>query len=260
MDAFQTLLNTTDHRPFPPPTSAWVMKQTWRNVLFLNMPVNADALAETLPAGLEPDTYQGQAWVSIVPFQLAMTPRGFPHLLSETFWPIRFNELNVRTYVRFKNQPGVYFYSLDADDAFSVASARGLFGLNYFRAKMSMSLPKDVFTENIVFESRRRHAPYPSSVFSAHYQPESVRLEVKPGSLAEWLTSRWCFFCPNKSHGFIRGDIHHEQWPLYPARWHIEAESLLLDHQLPKAQGAMIGYFSPKVHVLAWPPQTVSLE
>ena len=91
------ILNTTAHRPWPMPSSPWVMTQTWHDLLFAHWPVDADVLREKIPSGFELDEFEGQAWLGVVPFHMTnVSPRGVPNVP----WMSAFAELNVRTYVR----------------------------------------------------------------------------------------------------------------------------------------------------------------
>jgi uncharacterized protein YqjF (DUF2071 family) len=240
-----SLLSQLEHRSIALAKGPWFSRQRWENLLFYNVPVDPAALALCLPQGMQPDTFEGQAWISIVPFQLCMTLRGLP----KKFWPIRFNELNVRTYVTVNGRPGVYFYSLDANDAFSVAMARWLFKLNYFNASMQVTLA----SKEVSFASKQTHTGIAHSTFSATYAPMGPVFTPQAGTLEDWLTSRWCFFCPASNGHFVRGDIHHEPWPLQPAEVSILHNTLLMDHGLPPALGKATAYFSKQVNVLAWP-------
>jgi uncharacterized protein len=54
------------------------------------------------------DTYEGTAYVGIVPFHMTgIRLRGLPPIPFTD----RFPELNVRTYVTLDGKPGVYFFS-----------------------------------------------------------------------------------------------------------------------------------------------------
>src|SRR5919197_218550 len=96
-------------RSKPPGTP--VMHQTWQDLLFLHWPIDPIALRPLIPAALDIDTFEGQAWIGITPFALtdlrvtAMPP--IPGLSS-------FDEVNVRTYVVHNGTPGIWFFSLDA--------------------------------------------------------------------------------------------------------------------------------------------------
>ncbi|MCA8944406.1 MAG: DUF2071 domain-containing protein, partial [Planctomycetes bacterium] len=89
-------LSFTDHRPWVLPERPWVLEMNWDDLLFLHWPVSAAALQERLPRGLEVDTFDGAAWVGVVPFFMRMRFRGLPPLPGGH----RFPELNLRSYVR----------------------------------------------------------------------------------------------------------------------------------------------------------------
>lgn len=73
----------------------------WRHVLFASWPIEPDRLAERLPAGLEPDTYEGRAYLSVVPFtNVGVRPNPLPSAVG-----VRLPELNLRTYVRLAADP-----------------------------------------------------------------------------------------------------------------------------------------------------------
>src|SRR5689334_9095081 len=58
------------HRPWPPPTTPWVMTQRWHDLLFAHWPVPEDVLRRVVPELLPIDTFNGQAWVGVVPFRM----------------------------------------------------------------------------------------------------------------------------------------------------------------------------------------------
>lgn len=57
-----------------------------------------------------------------------MTPFGVRNLRLRVTWPVAylstFPEINVRTYVTVDGKPGIFVFSLDADSALAVATAR----------------------------------------------------------------------------------------------------------------------------------------
>ena len=130
------LLKDLDHRPWPPPASPWVMTQTWYNLLFAHWPIAAETMRALLPPQLELDTFEGQAWIGVVPFGMA---RVYPRGTFSMPWLSRFLELNVRTYVTLGVKPGVFFFSLDAANSVAVALARRFFRLPYYHAHMRMA-------------------------------------------------------------------------------------------------------------------------
>jgi uncharacterized protein len=84
------------HRPWPLPSSKWVMAQRWSSLLFMHWEVRADALEALIPKPLALDRYGRTAWISIAPFYLShLRARGLPPFPGIS----AFAELNVRTYV-----------------------------------------------------------------------------------------------------------------------------------------------------------------
>lgn len=52
------------------------LEMGWRHLLFESWPVDPDAMAAHLPGRLEPNEYDGSAWLSVVPFALAWVALG----------------------------------------------------------------------------------------------------------------------------------------------------------------------------------------
>ncbi len=72
------------------------MRQVWRDLLFAHWPIPPDALRLLIPPGLTLDTFDGQAWLGIVPFRMSGIR---PRLLPALPWLSAFPELNARTYI-----------------------------------------------------------------------------------------------------------------------------------------------------------------
>ena len=120
-------LPPADHRPWPPPREPWVMAQSWQNALFAHWPLPPTTLRPFLPAGLELDTFDGEGWLGITAFVVAgVRLRGAPAIPGFS----TFAEVNVRTYVKAGNKPGVLFLSLDAASVAAVLGARAWFRLH----------------------------------------------------------------------------------------------------------------------------------
>lgn len=98
------------------------MYQRWRDLLFLHWEYPVEQIQQTLPPGLRVDTYHGQAYLGIVPFFMCdIRPRFLPAVRGIS----HFLELNLRTYVYDEaGVPGVWFYSLDANQRLAVKVAR----------------------------------------------------------------------------------------------------------------------------------------
>ena len=66
---WDNIARSAAHRPWPPPARPWVITQTWTDLLFAHWPVPPQTLRTLIPAGLELDTFDGQAWVGVIPFE-----------------------------------------------------------------------------------------------------------------------------------------------------------------------------------------------
>ncbi|MEL6537198.1 MAG: DUF2071 domain-containing protein, partial [Bacteroidota bacterium] len=102
---------TSIRNPVIIPDGPWRYYQEWNRALFMHWSVAETQLYDYLPKGLTLDTFQGQAWVSVVPFVLQKArPRGLPSVPGISDFP----ELNLRTYVLYNGVPGVYFLAIEA--------------------------------------------------------------------------------------------------------------------------------------------------
>src|SRR5262249_3202813 len=137
-----------------------------------------------------------------------VAPRGIRSLP----WISEFPELNVRTYVRVDDRPGVYFFSLDAGSALAVRAARTLFHLPYFAAVMSVTSRDG----NVDYDSRREDGS-PAAVFSATYRPIGEAFAAVNGSLEHFLTERYYLYNLDHRNAPYRLEIHHPPWRLQAA-------------------------------------------
>src|SRR5690606_19660805 len=105
------------------------------HLLFAHWHVDPALVQATLPTGLYVDTYEGHAYLGIVPFAME---RVRPARLPALPWFSSFLELNVRTYVHDADgRPGVWFYSLDCNQPLAVTYARWRYHLPYQHARMA---------------------------------------------------------------------------------------------------------------------------
>jgi uncharacterized protein YqjF (DUF2071 family) len=228
------------HRPWPPPPRGWIMGQTWEDMLFAHWRVPAEEVRAHVPAGLEVDEHDGSAWLGITPFRLTgLRGRGLlplPYLSS-------FLELNVRTYVRTEDKPGIWFFSLDASSRAAVEAARRTYHLPYFHARMSAARRG----EWIDYECAR--IAEPGRVFSGRYRPTGAVFHAQPGSLEWFLAERYCLYTTDARGRLARAEIHHEPWALQPA----EAEVDLASIAPLELDGDPLLHVSRRQDVVIWP-------
>lgn len=196
-----------------------VMFQQWRDLLFLHWEWDAADLQSKLPAGLHVDTFNGNAWLGVVPFFMErIRPRFMPALP----WISWFMELNVRTYVHDdEGRPGVWFFSLDCDQPLAVWTARTLFHLPYQHANMGGQR-----SQGAVQYHCRRRGQTEAAVYQ--YAQASPTREATPGSLEFFLVERYFLFA-NTPNGIRTGQVHHAPyqiatpqlgaWSAVPLQW-----------------------------------------
>jgi uncharacterized protein YqjF (DUF2071 family) len=231
------------------------MTQRWNDLLFAHWPVPADAIAALLPEGLEPDMFQGSAWLGVVPFWLDRSKvRGMPNLPGLRSFP----DLNVRTYVRDVNTGtvGMYFFSLDATNLLAVAVAHTFFHLPYHWAEMRFDQQSE---REFSFSSRRRFTHHPV-IFKARYRglgPTRKLAEARSGSLEFFLMERSSLFTRNRAGQAVRSSLHHVPWPLEDAAAEIERNDLArsIGIELPDIEPVL--HYSRRLAVYVWPRELV---
>lgn len=152
----------------------------------MHWPVNFEDLRKLIPDSLKIDTFEGQAWVSVVPFRMTgVAPKLFPDLPGLSAFP----ELKARTFVFEGARPRVWFFSLDAANRVAERAARWRFHLPYMDARIEFSSPSydgDVFR----YRSRRVHRNEEPAELEVDDRPVGRRRIATPGSLEHWLTAR----------------------------------------------------------------------
>jgi uncharacterized protein YqjF (DUF2071 family) len=233
------VVEETAHRPWPLPDEPWVLAQTWNDLLFCHWPLPVEEVRDQVPGELEVETFDGSAWLGVTPFLLTdLRFRNLPPLplLSH------FLEVNVRTYVRAEDKPGIWFFNLDASSRLAVEGARLTYHLPYFWARMT----REVGEREIRFRSERERAALDLS-----YAPASA--EASPpqdGTLEAFLTERYCLYAHHEGR-LYRADIHHPQWRLRGA----EAE--LRRNTMPpppvRVEGDPLLHLGERQDALVWP-------
>ena len=236
------VLRQPGRRPWPLPPGRWIFAQTWEDVLFCHWRVSRSALRAFVPPSLEIETFDGSAWVGVIPFRLTgFRVRGLLALPRLSTFP----ELNVRTYVTDGERSGILFISLDAARTWAVVAARRVYKLPYFRARMSMTT-----RDSIEFSSERiRAGPHPRR-FHARYRPGAALRVLEPGTLEHFLIERYCLYTTDGSR-ILRGDAHHRPWSIQRAEVEIEQNTMA---PAPIAlQAEPLFHYSVRQDALIWP-------
>ncbi len=242
-----SILKRVDHRPWPLPNASWVMAMRWSDLLFAHWPVPVDRLRPLIPAELEVESFDGTGWVGVVPLTMSnVHARWLPSMPA-------FPELNLRTYVRHRDRPGVWFFSLDAHSQLAVTTARTFFHLPYFKARMS----SEARGESIRYSSRRTQGRAARAEFKSSYSPRGDVIANKTGSLEYFLTERYCLYTVDRQRRIRRGDIHHHPWALQPADIQIEVNTIANASGIQLPNSEPLCHFSRRLDVVAWPTKLV---
>ncbi|GAA5506100.1 DUF2071 domain-containing protein [Novipirellula caenicola] len=173
--------------------------QSWQSLLFMHWRVPVETLSRAIPASLELDTFDGTAYLGIVPFQMRdVRPRWLPRSMA-----FNFLETNVRTYVVHRGRPGVFFFSLDASSRLAVMAARLGWSLPYYYARMRHHIDSGT----IRYESSRASG-VKHEVSFRFGNDEAVS---QPGTLEHFLFERYLLFVERRGKVHV-GQVHHDPY------------------------------------------------
>ena len=227
------------------PQRPWRLRQRWSRLLFAHWPVPAEEVQRRLPPGLRVDTFDGWAWLGVVPFLMDQVRfRTVGELALGVPTAMAFPELNLRTYVIAPDgRAGVYFFSLDAGSLLAVAGARVAFGLPYFWAQMRMQQQGSATR----YTSRRRLSR--PAEFAASYRP--LGAPSPQDELRHFLTERYAFF--NRYLGKVwAGEIHHAPWQLENAEAEFHRNGLPAAFGFTLPDRPPVLHYAAEVHMQAW--------
>ena len=221
-------------------SAPWLVSMGWRDVLFLHWPVDAAALRELIPRGVELDVMEGSAWVGIVAFSIAgARARGVPARLGLR----AFGEINVRTYVTGGGTPGVWFLSLDAASAVAVRAGRSALHLPYHDARIATAWNE----RSCAYRMERRDPRAPAARFDARARLTDGVRTAAARSLEHRLVERYCFFTADRRGRIVRGDVLHAPWPLRDAAVTIAENTLLAAAGVATSAAAPLAHASTGV-------------
>ena len=240
----------------PDPIKRTVLFNEWRRLVFLHWRYDPAEVQALLPDGLTVDTFDGSAWVALVPFEMRVGLFGVPALPYLTVFP----ETNVRTYVIGPDgRTGVYFFSLDVNRPHVVGIARSIWGVPYTLSKMTMSgtlAPQGQSgAQRWTFDATRI---WPARGARSHVDVE-VGDEIpadEVGPLEHFLTSRWALY-QGRFGRITRARVDHPAWPLRHATLHNWHDELIVAAGFSAPTGAPHVLASHRVDVRLGAPHLV---
>ncbi len=188
------------------------MHQTWRDLLFLHWRYDPGPIEAKLPPTLSLETFDGSAWIGVVPFRMQdIRLGGLPAVPGTSAFP----ELNLRTYVKdARGRPGVWFFSLDAGSRLAVWTARTFFHLNYRKARMEVREGNEGL---IHYRSTRSEAGETAQEFCWSLPHEDDLSTAVEGTLEHFLIERYRLFAwtPSKRK-LLTGTVRHRPYRIAP--------------------------------------------
>ncbi len=228
-----------------------MLQQRWEDLASFHWRYPVDEVRRLLPDRLDVDTFDGDAWVGLIPFHMRAVRLGvgpvFPYVGT-------FVEINVRTYVVDPaGNRGVWFWSLDVPRAPAVAVARAAFALPYCWGTAQHDVLRDGDGEHHRYRCTRR---WPRASAATTSQPwadidytvgERVAAADVTG-LDHFVTARWSLYSARGAR-LRRGDVHHARWPIHRVTDHRIDQSLIEAAGLPSPVGDPHALASPGVSV-----------
>lgn len=230
------------------PSGCPVLHQRWSRLLFLHSRVALDEIRPLVPATLDLDLFEGAAWVSVVAFTVSrMRPTLLPPIpgLSDA------HQINVRTYVHRDGVPGLWFFSLDANNPLAVWAARLGYRLAYFHARMHVV--EDSGT--VAFRCERTDVKAAKATFDAAWQLGDTLPTPRAGTLDAFLLERYVLYSGTNDH-LLRTRIHHPPWPLRRPTLRRLASTMLEAQGLSRQPDPLLTHAqATPFDVAIWPPR-----
>ncbi|MEY2966780.1 MAG: hypothetical protein RLY50_830 [Actinomycetota bacterium] len=224
------------------------MRQQWRDLAYLHFDYDPDVVQRLLPPPLSVDTFDGRAWVGLVPF--SMRRISFPPF-PPVPWLGSFPEVNVRTYVVRDGRPGVWFFSLDVNRLLPAVAARASYRLPYCWGSASNTRLGSTLSSSV----RRR---WPTSGPLTSLEIEIGSPIAEPTAFEHFLTARWGLYSTWFGNRLVYAPVDHERWPLSTARLVSLDDGLIEAAGLPAPTGEPHCMFSDGVSVRVGLPRRVS--
>lgn len=234
------------------PDQPVLLHQNWHHLLFLHWEVPAAELQRLIPPELTIDTFEGKAYVGVVPFTLTdVRAVGTPPLP----WISNFHEVNVRTYVHHNGrEPGVWFFSLDASSSIAVAAARAVYKLPYFHSEIDFT-EKKAPIPTLDFTSQRNDPQGTMPATSRfRYEPmEGIVTHASPGTIEHFLIERYVLYTTDSNHRLYRARVHHQPYPVQRADVLDYEETLIWAAGIKRSGAVPLRHYARGLNVKVYP-------
>lgn len=194
----------------------------WIEAVFIHYDVDPIAFQAQVPYDL--DLRDGRAYVSLVAFTMdRLRPARLGRTAALLLAPIaRHSFLNVRTYVRHRGEPGIYFIAEWLPNRLAVLLGPRTFGLPYRLGRLDYGHDRrtDRLTGTVAASSTDGRLSYDAT-------PTCSGLEsCKPGSIDEFLLERYTAFT-RRGRTRLLFRVQHAPWPQSAVDVRVDDDRLL---------------------------------
>lgn len=220
----------------------WQVKMGWHNAIFLHWRVPTSTLQQLIPDSLQIDTFDSDAWIGIVAFEMHdVRRRWIPYLPGMRSFP----ELNVRTYVKHGDRSGVFFLSLDTPEWFTRTIGKKSFHLPYRKRDIKYIVENDSSTH---YQSNHGDG---TLEFDITYQQSADNdHDAPPSEFTSWSSERYSLYSTNEKREIMEGEVNHSAWPIQPVTTDLRCHDLLKPYGL-QDQSPDMTHYSPGVDAFA---------
>jgi len=225
------------------PAGRVVQRPSWHDLTFLHWRMPVSVVRPLVPAALEVDTFEGDAFIGLVAFTMTnVRPWWAPPVPGIN----NFHETNVRTYVhRGGRDPGVWFFSLDAASRLAAWAARAMWHLPYHHARMTL----DKRDAEVRYASERLRPPPLPGTCRVTSRPLGPAAPAAAGSLEHFLAERYLLYAASPDGGLRCGAVHHAPYPLQRAEISECDETLIAAAGITRPPVPPLAHFASRVDV-----------
>jgi len=225
---------------------------TWDRAVFIHYETEPSLLQREIPFQL--DLREGRAFVSIVGFTLLrIRPRIGGRLGEWLFRPIASHEfLNVRTYVRHGDEPGIFFLAQWLSNPLSFRLGPRTFGLPYRFGSLRYKHTHEKVEMLGRVTAKEGQLGHSAAISILDFDP-SVE-----DSLTEFLLERYtAFTCQGRRCRLFR--VWHEPWPQAPIEIEVTNDDLMAcTGRWWSCAGRLGANYSPGVNVWMGRPHRIT--
>jgi uncharacterized protein len=183
----------------------------WNNLLMLNYAIDAALLEPFVPAGTELDIFEGRTYLSLVGFEFNRTRIfGFAVPFHQ-----RFEEVNLRFYVRRSSKRGVVFIRELVPKYVVAVVARFAFHENYSCAPMSHAIETRADGAIDKAEYAWRLGPDRCVI---RIETEGASFLPPEGSASQFITEHYWGYAAQPGGGCLEYEVQHSPWRVWNAK------------------------------------------